>query len=329
MLLLVLLLAACGNANNAPENAAAPAGEETSAPANETSASDGGEASGEGASAKRVFKHALGETVIPAHPERVVTLQYVSQMLSVGVKPIGALDYLLDGQDPAFQGIEEVGSSESVNYEKILSLKPDLIIAADLEQADYDKLSKIAPTVSVPWMGYDVFGHVKVVGDILNRQKEAAAWQAGFDEKIKAAKEQIAGAIGADKTVAIYRIDPKEFYVYGVRNIGFTLYKALDLKRPALVQQEIDKDPNLWAIPISLELLPDYGADYAFVTLLPGEDAEKRFEEIKSSALWKNIPAVKNGHVFQISMDTWLGYTPHDIETQLQEAVKLLTQPQP
>ncbi|SFJ73767.1 iron complex transport system substrate-binding protein [Paenibacillus sp. UNC496MF] len=72
----------------------------------------------------RVFKHALGETVIPARPERVVTLQYVSQMLSVGVKPIGALDYLLDGKDPAFQGIEEVGSSESVDYEKILSLKP-------------------------------------------------------------------------------------------------------------------------------------------------------------------------------------------------------------
>ncbi|MFP3632805.1 hypothetical protein SB776_40055, partial [Burkholderia sp. SIMBA_045] len=80
-----------------------------------------------------------------------------------------------------------------------------------------------------PWMDYDMFGHVKVMGEILNRQQEAAAWQTAFDSKLKAAKEQILGKIGEGKTVAIYRIDPKQFYVYGARNMGFTFYKALGL----------------------------------------------------------------------------------------------------
>jgi len=274
------------------------------------------------------FKHFYGETEIPVNPQKVVTLQYASQMLSVGVKPIGTVSYLLEGVGPEFQGIEDVGSGDTLNFEKILSLQPDLIIAGDTEQAVYDKLSKIAPTVVIPWMDYDVFGHVKVMGEILNRQKEAEAWKVEFDKKIQAAKEQIIGKIGEGKTVAIYRIDPKEFYVYGVRNVGFTFYRALDLPRPAAVQKEIDKDPNFWAAPISLELLPNYSADYVFVTLLKGEDTKQRYQEIQASSIWKNLPAVKNNHVLEIDMDTWLGYTPHDIDTQLQEAVKLLTEAQ-
>lgn len=97
MLLLVLLLAACGSAGNSSESAEAPASSEE-------------EATGESSAATRLYKHAMGETEIPAHPERIITLQYVSQMLSVGVKPIGALDYLLETKDPAFEGIEELAA---------------------------------------------------------------------------------------------------------------------------------------------------------------------------------------------------------------------------
>ncbi|MBP1994865.1 ABC transporter substrate-binding protein [Paenibacillus eucommiae] len=318
LLLLTLLLAACGKGETKPEP--------TSNSDKDSNVSQNESASNGNTTETRSYKHFYGETKIPAKPEKVVTLQYVSQMLSVGLKPIGASNYLLETTDEEFQGIEDVGSSDNVNFEKILSLQPDLIIAGDVEQDVYDKLSKIAPTVVVPWMDYDVFGHVQVIGDILNRQEEATAWKAEFDKKNKAAKDQIIGKIGEGKTFAIYRVDPKEFYIYGVRNMGFTLYKALGLTPPPLVQKEIDKDPNLWAIPISLELLPDYDADYVFVTLFEGEETSDRFDEIKQSSLWKNLSAVKNNHVYQIDMNTWLGYTPHDIDVQLQEALKLLTQ---
>ncbi|WP_054026302.1 ABC transporter substrate-binding protein [Bacillus sp. FJAT-28004] len=318
MLLLVLALAACGTAETKPQstsnndkNAAVPQNEK---------------ASNENTTETRAYKHFFGETNIPLKPEKVVTLQYASHMLKVGLKPIGASSHLLETSDTDFDGIEDVGSADQINYEKIVSLEPDLIIAGDIEKDVYDKLTKIAPTVVVPWMDYDVFGHVEVIGDILNRQQEAAAWKVEFDEKIKTAKDEIIGKIGEGKTFAIYRVDPKEFYVYGVRNMGFTLYKALGLTPPALVQQEIEKDSNLWAVPISLEVLPDYDADYVFLTLLEGEDTTKRLDEIKESSLWKNLTAVKDKHIYDISMDTWLGYTPHDIEVQLQEAVQLLTQ---
>ncbi|MFF2482839.1 ABC transporter substrate-binding protein [Paenibacillus sp. NPDC058071] len=305
--LIALLLTSCSAASN---------GNKKTLPANNEQQSSKKET--------RLYKHAMGETEIPVKPERVITLQYASQMISVGLKPIGAVDYLLDNQFPDFNGIESIGSREAINYEKMLAMEPDLIIAGDLEQDVYDKLSKIAPTVVVPWMAHDLFGHVEIMGDILNRQEEAKSWKAEFDKKIAAAREKIIGAIGEDKTVAIYRVDPKEFSVYGVRNIGFTLYKALGLHPPASVQKELDKNPDLWGIQISLEVLPQYDADYVFVTTLGTEETEQEFNRIKNSSLWKNLSSVKNNRVYSIDMDTWLGYTPHNVEVQLDEATKLL-----
>ncbi|RXZ78836.1 ABC transporter substrate-binding protein [Paenibacillaceae bacterium] len=319
VLLLTLALAACGSKEDLK-----PVQEQEGSKENTVETNEQG--TEQNAPETRKYTHVYGEIDIPVKPEKVVTLQYASQMLSVGLKPIGASSHLLENTGSEFDGIEDIGGGETPNYEKILELQPELIIAGDVEEDVYDQLSKIAPTVVIPWMDYDVFGHVEAIGDILNRHQEAAAWKTSFDEKIKVAREQIIGKIGEDKTIAIYRVDPKQLYIYGVRNMGFTLYKALELPPPPVLQQEIDKDANLWAVPISLELLSNYGADYVFVTLLDGEDASKSFEEMKAGSIWNNLPAVKENHVFEISMDTWLGYTPHDIETQLDEAVQLLTQ---
>ncbi|WP_409344719.1 ABC transporter substrate-binding protein [Paenibacillus sp. MBLB4367] len=284
-------------------------------------------AGGSAETSTRTYKHAMGETVIPAKPQKVVTLQYVSQMLSVGLKPIAAPDHVLEDMGDAVKGIESLGNAENVNFEKILQLQPDLIIAGDAEQDVYDKLSKIAPTVVVPWMNYDVSGHVKVIGDILNRQKEAEAWQKAFDAKVQEAKKQIEGKIGQGKTFAIYNIRPKEIYVYGVRNLGFTIYKALGLTPPEPVKKEIEKDPNFWAKPVSLEVLPEYSADYLLVATFLDDDSKKNLESIKKSALWANLPAVKNNHVYELDLNRWFGYTPHDIQNQLDDAVKLLSKP--
>jgi len=312
LILIVLMLAACNTSNKDSQ--------ESPKSSSNSQEQNGAEKQ------TRLYKHAMGESEIPVKPERVITLQYASQMISVGLKPIGAVDYLLDDNFSDFEGIESIGSREAFNYEKILDLQPDLIIAGDLDQETYDKLSQITPTVVVPWMEHDLYGHVEIIGDILNRQVEAKAWKDGFDKKVAAAREKIVGSIGEDKTFAIYRIDPGEFSVYGVRNIGFVLYKALGLKPPAIVQEEIEKDEDLWGLIISLEELPKYDADYVFITTLGTKETDQEYKEIQEMGLWKNLSSVKNKRMYPIDMDIWLGYTPHNVEVQLEEAVKLLEQ---
>ena len=102
IIFVMLALAACGT-EDAKTDAAGD--KESTASSTEQAATDATDQS-----TTRLYKHAMGETEIPAKPERVVTLQYASQMISVGLKPIGALDYLLDTPDPAFEGIEDVAA---------------------------------------------------------------------------------------------------------------------------------------------------------------------------------------------------------------------------
>jgi iron complex transport system substrate-binding protein len=92
----------------------------------------------------------LGETCVPAHPQRVVALvsNAVVNLLSLGVQPIGAVSNVPSFVLDQLKDVEILGYSEQVNLEKILLLKPDLILAQKWNaEAVYDKLSKIAPTV--------------------------------------------------------------------------------------------------------------------------------------------------------------------------------------
>lgn len=100
-------------------------------------------------------QHAMGKTEIPGKPERVIVLtnEGIEALLAVGVKPVGAVkaftgDPWYDHLKDQLKGVEVVGTEQEVNVEKIAALKPDLIIGNKIRQeAIYDKLNKIAPTV--------------------------------------------------------------------------------------------------------------------------------------------------------------------------------------
>ncbi|MEH1846500.1 MAG: iron-siderophore ABC transporter substrate-binding protein [Nostoc sp.] len=100
----------------------------------------------------RIVKHQMGETKLPISPKRVVVLDGASTeaLLALGVKPVGAplkfLNYPLSQKQQA--GIEDIGA-RTPNLEKILALKPDLILGLSDNQEMYGLLSHIAPTVLI------------------------------------------------------------------------------------------------------------------------------------------------------------------------------------
>ncbi|MBB2900536.1 iron complex transport system substrate-binding protein [Kineococcus radiotolerans] len=123
-----------------------------------TTPSAGAPATGDGTFPVTV-EHKLGSTTIESAPTRVVTVGYNEEdfVLALGVTPVGARTPL--GSYDASQrpwavdllpagGIPSVGQAE-LNFETIASLQPDLIVGAYayLTQADYDKLTAIAPTI--------------------------------------------------------------------------------------------------------------------------------------------------------------------------------------
>ncbi|OAH57674.1 MULTISPECIES: ABC transporter substrate-binding protein [Bacillaceae] len=278
----------------------------------------------------RIYKDVTGREVeIPINPKRVLTTQYLDAMLALGVKPIGAPTHVLDNDylGELQEGVEDIGSPFSI--EKVLESAPDLIISADPEEVE--QLSKIAPTVVIPWQYGDVYTQLNEVARILGKEKEADAWLANLNTKAAEGREKIAGDFGEDEVFSIFMTYGKDsLRLYGARNIGHVFYRLLELTPPPFIQEKLAKDPNFAEFvydDISMEKLPDYAGDHIIMLAYDQETKDEggMFYHIENSALWKNLAAVQNNKVNYIDDDPWFTYAPIAIEKSLDEAIELLS----
>ncbi|WP_437385950.1 ABC transporter substrate-binding protein [Plantibacter flavus] len=107
------------------------------------------------------IEHEYGQAVIPSEPQRIVVVGLTEQdiLLELGVTPIATTEWY--GEQPSAVwpwATELLGDAEptvlsttdGLEYEKIASLKPDLIIGTNsgMTEENYEKLAQIAPTVT-------------------------------------------------------------------------------------------------------------------------------------------------------------------------------------
>nr|QEO74768.1 iron compound ABC transporter, periplasmic [uncultured bacterium] len=145
---------------------------------------------GAGAAFPVTIEHKFGRTELRAEPKRVVSLGLTDHeaMVAMGVKPVGATDWFGERPYAKWPWIdgkwgdarpEVISDGNTPNLEKIAALRPDLIIGqyAQVTQEQYDKLSKIAPTVaqngryedySTPWREMTL-----TIGRALGKEAEA------------------------------------------------------------------------------------------------------------------------------------------------------------
>ncbi|WP_371377876.1 ABC transporter substrate-binding protein [Sporomusa aerivorans] len=268
---------------------------------------------------KRV-RTAQGEIEIPVEPKRIVALYYLGHLLTLGVTPVGAsqaeLEYTFLKEKVA--GIANVGQS----LEKIAALEPDLIIAIDRQ--NYEQLAKIAPTVVIPWDHKDVYEELRELAALLNKNQAAETWITAFEIKAERARQKLAGAIAASETVGIYEIWGKGVWLInidygrGARN----LYKTFQLKPPETAAKYIIAKGD--GINLSLETLPQYAADHMFVLVSPAQGGQKQAGEIMESDIWRNLPAAKNNHIYEIDRKEFWPNDPISLENQLDIQLEML-----
>lgn len=150
------------------------------------------------------IKHAHGETVIPAAPQRVVTWGWSSTeaAIALGTVPVGFPTFRSEGLDmdvvPWVQeAIEAAGvpaplyldNGASPPIEQIAALKPDLILAvySGITEDEYKVLSQIAPVVAYPTTPWTASWQetITIVGEALGKPDEGRAMVAELEQFIQ------------------------------------------------------------------------------------------------------------------------------------------------
>lgn len=283
LLLVSIILAACGSTNGETKK------EETTTSASTT----------------RLYKDYLGHEVeIPVDPERVVYHgEGYGDLLALNIKTVGAgFSWITNyAWEDRVKDVEDVGFP--INVEKTLSLKPDLIIIGTSDDKTYSQLSKIAPTIV-----FDTFAplnqRLTELGDILNKKEEATQWMDAYTEKADKMWESLVAddIIKPDETASVLTYYPGDrLFVMARAGLSQVLYDSNELKPGDKIQKILDDGTGF--AEISTELLPEYAGDRIFILTPVDDEAKQSTKEMMESPIWKNLPAVKNGHVYTIDIE--------------------------
>ena len=261
-------------------------------------------------------EHAYGETTVASEPTRVATVGWGDQdtVLSLGVVPVGSVDVTWGGNErgstPWFdEKLAELGGEQPARYsdadgvpiEEIAQTQPDLIIATatGITEAEYAKLSRLAPTVAfpdAPWTTSWQEG-LSLIGQALGRTEEAAAVKAETEESIAAARE------------AHPQLEGKSF-IFGSISTADTSkvdYYMPDDNRPRILTElgmvnapvvERLSEPGQFYGTVSAERAADLESD-VFITYGAKKSDLTAFQD---DPLLGRIPGVASGHVL-VSLD--------------------------
>ncbi len=277
ILMFMLLLSACGSQQAQPVQPQSP------------------EAGNETKEGTVIYQSEKGPVEVPAQPKRIIGLTNAPNIVSMEGTLVGVDQWTK--QNPLFtEKLKDVEVVSDADLEKILALKPDLIVAGS-EMKNLDQLSKIAPTVVFTWGKLDYLSQQLEIGKLLNKEKEAQTWIDDFKSRAKTAGEQIKAKIGEKVTVSVFEYDTKDFYVFGNNWARGTeiLYQAMDLNMPDKVKKDV-LGPGYYKL--SLEAIPDYAGDYLILSRRNGST-----NDFLQSATWKNVPAVKQNRIIEIDTE--------------------------
>ena len=288
----VFALAACGNSNEEPK--------EQSSNESET----------------YNVQHAMGTTEVKGMPKRVVILtnEGTEALLALGMKPVGAVqswtgDPWYDHIKDEMEGVEVVGTESEVNIEKIASLKPDLIIGNKLRQEkDYEKLSKIAPTVFSETLRGDWNENFKLYAKAVNQEAKGEEVLKAYEDKVQSVKEKLGDQ--TNQEVSFVRFMADKSRIYYTDSFSGIIFDALGFKRvPA--QEELFKDNaklGKLAVEVGKEVIPKMDGDVIFYfTYTPKDDdsALATEKEWTQDSLWKNLTAVQKGNAHKVDDAIW------------------------
>lgn len=256
------------------------------------------------------IEHALGSTTIEQEPTRVATLGWTDadHAVALGVVPVGATAITWGGNDAQSTdwfdaAVADAGAEPPVRYDdadgapidEIAELAPDLILATNsgITQAEYDKLSKIAPVVAYPEAPWTTSWQdsLALVGRALGRTTLAEQVATDTEATIEQAKADNPDLQGASLIYGyLATTDLSTVGIYAPQDPRVSILRDLGMVDAPAVADAIK--PGEFYGTVSAENAADLDSD-VFVTWVDSDDA---VDTIRQDRLVGEIPAIADGH---------------------------------
>ena len=240
-------------------------------------------------------------------PERIVvtSASFLEPLYAVGGTVVGRPESK-SKIPPEAKDVARIGRVYQIDAEKILELKPDLVI---LNKGMNEKLVETLAANNVNTLVLDM----KTYDDV---KREIGIFAALTGEKEKG--EQLTSKMDADiaavrasipqdkKRVAIIHSTGQGLSVQLDGSIAGSIVNMLGWENTAAGMTALDKNPD--AAPYSMETLVAQNPDIIFVTSM-GEEAEIRASMeamFAESPAWQSVSAIRDGRVYYLPQEMFL-----------------------
>jgi iron complex transport system substrate-binding protein len=228
---------------------------------------------------------------------------YFLNCLALNVKPIGIAKiagfptpkYLTQDIREQFDRTASVGNFNSPSLEKILLLKPDLIISSS--QNLYDHLSYIAPTVilknpfpPLPWKD-----ELVRIAEILDREKESQELLNKYNQRVFNLRNRLGTRLDSMQVSISNTSSEYGIWAYGESHYSGQILNDIGIKRP-----EAQRGKIFYLESISKEKIEDIDGDVLFFASWERTDDEKTLAKLKQDKLWQYLKAVQKNRVYSV-----------------------------
>lgn len=254
-------------------------------------------------------KHALGETTIDKAPERIVTYGYTDQdpALALGAVPVGVLRWIPQWKkrgvgvwaEPKLGSAQpEQFSGDAIDFEGIAAARPDLILIVTyaLPKSDYDKLSKIAPTVATP-AGYPDWGlpwqqATEQVGRALGKPDEAKKLVTDTEALFAKAKADHPGFAGKNVLLTAPGTNG-QLSVFSPTDTRGRFVTSLGFSTPDEIAKVTGKEFYAYISAERMDLV-----DVDALVVMADDPATRK--DLEKQPAFKNLDVVKDGRTIMI-----------------------------
>ncbi len=269
--------------------------------------------------AVRVVQHAIGKTLVPVHPQRVVVIDpwLVEIPVALGVKLVGAPSPAKTLQVIGLEdhrSIEDIGAIGTLpNMEKVLTLKPDLILGTIRNRETYRLWSHIAPTVLVKMESNgDWKQPFMLTANALGKTDTAKRLIINYNARLAKFKEKMGSQL-KKTVVSVVRLLPKTINLLTKGSFSGVILEDAGLIRPtsqnlnATATQK--KGDNSVGYNISPEVLTQIDGDILFVVLYGFKDSaesKNALHQLIAETLWSKLNVARQGKVHVVDEFYWL-----------------------